>query len=226
MGIIGVQGGCPAARCCIVTVEEIVDDLDAPPNACILPSWVITAICVVPGGAFPSYAHGYYERDNAAYIEWDAIAKTAILSRTGLERMFWRLGILPIRTKGRREQSDANGNHDHRRLATVAKSIYLLIGIFDGGKSCPVTHVRDCPIYESGTIKQASVLPLSIGDGELAETADAAVSREIFAYWLQGGRVDVGFLGAAHDRFANLNSTLLAIMAIQSSPARRVGRNR
>ena len=75
-GIIGVQKEAAlAARCCIVTVEEIVDDLDAPPNACILPSWVITAICEVPGGAFPSYAHGYYERDNAAYIEWDAIAK-------------------------------------------------------------------------------------------------------------------------------------------------------
>src|SRR5206468_11186862 len=54
-------------------------------------------------------------------------------------------------------------------------------------------------------------LPLSIGDGELAETADAVVSvPEIFAYWLQGGRIDVGFLGAAQiDRFGNLNSTVV-----------------
>jgi glutaconate CoA-transferase subunit B len=54
-------------------------------------------------------------------------------------------------------------------------------------------------------------LPLSIGDGELAETADAVVSvPEIFAYWLQPGRIDVGFLGAAQiDRFANLNSTVI-----------------
>ena len=75
-GIIGVQKEAAlAARCCIVTVEEIVDDLKAPLNACILPSWVITAICEVPGGASPSYSHGYYERDNTAYIEWDAIAK-------------------------------------------------------------------------------------------------------------------------------------------------------
>ena len=61
-------------------------------------------------------------------------------------------------------------------------------------------------IYESGTIgSKPDVLPLSIGDGELAETADAVVSTvEIFSYWLQGGRVDVGFLGAAQiDRFAN-----------------------
>ena len=67
-------------------------------------------------------------------------------------------------------------------------------------------------IYESGTIgAKPSVLPLSIGDGELAETADSVVSvPEIFAYWLQAGRVDVGFLSAAQiDRFANLNSTVI-----------------
>ncbi|MFO1467229.1 MAG: CoA-transferase [Steroidobacteraceae bacterium] len=67
-------------------------------------------------------------------------------------------------------------------------------------------------IYESGTIgAKPGVLPLSIGDGELAETATAVVSLpEIFAYWLQAGRVDVGFLGAAQiDRFGNLNSTVI-----------------
>jgi glutaconate CoA-transferase subunit B len=67
-------------------------------------------------------------------------------------------------------------------------------------------------IYESGTIgAKPDVLPLSIGDGELSETADAVVSSpEIFAYWLQGGRIDVGFLGAAQiDRFANINSTVI-----------------
>lgn len=67
-------------------------------------------------------------------------------------------------------------------------------------------------IYESGTIgTRPEVLPLSIGDGELAERADVVVSvPEIFAYWLQGGRVDVGFLSAAQiDRFGNLNSTVI-----------------
>ena len=67
-------------------------------------------------------------------------------------------------------------------------------------------------IYESGTIgAKPTRLPLSIGDGELAETADAVVSvPEIFNYWLQAGRIDVGFLGAAQiDRFANLNSTVV-----------------
>ena len=75
------------------------------------------------------------------------------------------------------------------------------------------THAPGCVlVYESGTIgAKPTELPLSIGDGELADTADAVVSvPELFAYWLQGGRVDVGFLGAAQiDRFANLNSTVI-----------------
>jgi glutaconate CoA-transferase subunit B len=75
------------------------------------------------------------------------------------------------------------------------------------------THAPDCVlIYESGTIgAKPQELPLSIGDGELAETADAVVSvPEMFAYWLQGGRIDVGFLGAAQiDRRGNLNSTVI-----------------
>ena len=75
------------------------------------------------------------------------------------------------------------------------------------------THAPGCVlIYESGAIgAKPEHLPLSIGDGELAETADAVVSvPEIFGYWLQGGRIDVGFLGAAQiDRFGNLNSTVI-----------------
>jgi glutaconate CoA-transferase, subunit B len=76
-----------------------------------------------------------------------------------------------------------------------------------------LSHAPDAVlIYESGPIgAKPSVLPLSIGDGNLAETADTVVSTpEIFRYWLQGGRVDVGFLGAAQlDRFANINTTVI-----------------
>jgi glutaconate CoA-transferase, subunit B len=76
-----------------------------------------------------------------------------------------------------------------------------------------LTHAPETVlIYESGTIgAKPSVLPLSIGDGELGETADAIVSTiEIFSYWLQGGRVDLGFLGAAQiDRFANINTSVI-----------------
>lgn len=76
-----------------------------------------------------------------------------------------------------------------------------------------LTHApRIVLVYESGTIgSKPARLPLSIGDGELGETADAVVPvPEIFSYWLQGGRIDVGFLGAAQiDRFGNLNSTVI-----------------
>lgn len=75
------------------------------------------------------------------------------------------------------------------------------------------THAAQCTlIYESGCIgSKPTRLPLSIGDGDLADTADSVVSvPEIFAYWLQAGRVDVGFLGAAQlDRFGNINSTVI-----------------
>jgi glutaconate CoA-transferase subunit B len=67
-------------------------------------------------------------------------------------------------------------------------------------------------VYESGTIgAKPTTLPLSIGDGELAETADSVVSvPEIFNYWLQPGRIDTGFLGAAQiDRYANINTTVI-----------------
>ena len=75
-GILGVQKEAAlAAKRCIVTVEEIVDDLNAPMNACVLPSWALTAVCHVPGGAHPSYALGYSARDNRFYQAWDAIAR-------------------------------------------------------------------------------------------------------------------------------------------------------
>jgi glutaconate CoA-transferase subunit B len=76
-----------------------------------------------------------------------------------------------------------------------------------------LTHAPEVVlIYESGTIgAKPDVLPLSIGDGNLAEHADTVVSiPEIFRYWLQGGRVDVGFLGAAQvDKFGNINTTVI-----------------
>jgi glutaconate CoA-transferase subunit A len=76
-GIVGVQKEAVlAARRSIVTVEEIVDDLDLKsPNAVVLPSWTVSAVVAAPGGAHPSYAHGYYARDNAFYFAWDKISR-------------------------------------------------------------------------------------------------------------------------------------------------------
>ncbi|WP_085033595.1 CoA transferase subunit A [Ensifer aridi] len=76
-GIVGVQKEAVlAAKRSIVTVEEIVDELAPPsPNSVVLPSWAVTAVAHVPGGAFPSYAHGHYPRNNAFYIRWDEISR-------------------------------------------------------------------------------------------------------------------------------------------------------
>jgi glutaconate CoA-transferase subunit A len=75
-GITGVQKEAVlAAKRAIVTVEEIVDELTPLPGAVVLPAWVLDAVAVAPGGAAPSYAHGYYDRDNAAYRAWDTISR-------------------------------------------------------------------------------------------------------------------------------------------------------
>jgi glutaconate CoA-transferase subunit A len=76
-GIVGVQKQAVlAAKRAIVTVEETVDDLAAPGlNCVVLPAWTITAIAVVPGGAYPSYAQGYYRRANSFYTQWDEISR-------------------------------------------------------------------------------------------------------------------------------------------------------
>ena len=83
-GIIGVQKEAAlAARRVIVTVEEVVDDFDAPTvrgpqrrdAVVVLPAWTLSAVCHTPGGAHPSYAAGYSKRDNAFYTEWDAISR-------------------------------------------------------------------------------------------------------------------------------------------------------
>ena len=100
------------------------------------------------------------------------------------------------------------------RLLTNRAVCFVGIGLPSAAANLArATHAPDVVlIYESGTIgAKPDVLPLSIGDGELAETADTVVSTpEIFRYWLQGGRVDIGFLGAAQlDRFCNLNSTVI-----------------
>lgn len=76
-GIVGVQKEVVlASKRALVTVEEVVDDLDPPsPNSVVLPSWTVDVVAVVPGGATPSYTHGYYNRDNAFYLDWDPISR-------------------------------------------------------------------------------------------------------------------------------------------------------
>lgn len=86
-GITGVQKEAVlAAKHAIVTVEEIVDELQPPsPNSTLLPYWTVSAVVEAPGGARPSYAHGYYGRDNAFYTEWDNIARDRASFQTWID---------------------------------------------------------------------------------------------------------------------------------------------
>ena len=75
-GIVGIQKEAVlAAKRVVVTVEEIVNRLEPVPGGIVIPSWVISSVVHTPGGARPSYVHGYYGRDSAFYREWDAIAR-------------------------------------------------------------------------------------------------------------------------------------------------------
>lgn len=107
-------------------------------------------------------------------------------------------------------------------MMTIAASRALsdgdvcFVGIGAPSAACNLARLTRCPkltlIYESGTLgTRPNILPLSIGDGELAETAVATVSvPEMFRYWLQGGHISIGFLGAAQlDRFGNINTTVI-----------------
>lgn len=103
-GIIGVQKEAVlASRRSLVTVEEIVEDFaDIHPNACILPHWTIASIAHVPGGAHPSYAHGYYARDNAAYVAWDEVSGNRETFRNWMEENVLKVGpeIFSTRVEG------------------------------------------------------------------------------------------------------------------------------
>ncbi len=118
--------------------------------------------------------------------------------------------------------SEGAGEYSAAEMMTVAASRALrnddvcFVGIGAPSVACNLARLTHAPgitlIYESGTIAtRPDVLPLSIGDPELCDTALCTVSvPEMFAYWLQGGRISVGFLGGAQiDRFANINSTVI-----------------
>jgi glutaconate CoA-transferase subunit A len=86
-GILGVQKETVLASArSIVTVEEVVDELELRPRGIVLPAWVVDAVAVAPGGAHPSYAHGYYDRDNDFYVRWDAVSRDRDRFREWMQR--------------------------------------------------------------------------------------------------------------------------------------------
>ncbi len=289
-GLTGIQKEAAlAARRVLVTVEEVVDTLEPRPGVVVLPTWVVDAVALVPGGAHPSYAAGYSVRDNAFYREWDAISR----DRAAFGRWLGECARLEPGEPGELGESGKPGEAerpgeqgegaegeekgevvDPAGVATAvsvtgATAVVVAAAPSSAAHSpeadpeatpepAPGTAPESAPectpdelmevnaaralagartcfvgiglpstaanlarrtvnpdlvlVYESGTIgSKPTRLPLSIGDGELADTADSVVSvPEMFNYWLQGGRIDVGFLGAAQvDRFANINTTVV-----------------
>ena len=195
-GIVGVQKEAVlAATRAIVTVEEIVDRFDGVgTNAVILPSWTIDAIVEVPGGAHPSYAHGYYARDNAFYVGWDAIARDRDRFREWIDQHVMDAGPSSFATApsgqavdGARPGDAMTPTYSASEMMTVAAARALgnddicFVGIGLPSAACNLARLTHAPrltlVYESGTLEtKPTVLPLSIGDGELCETALTTVS--------------------------------------------------
>ena len=223
-GILGVQKEAVLASArSIVTVEEIVDELEPRPGAIVLPRWVVDAVARRAGR-------------RASVVRARLLrARQRLLRRVGRDQP--RPRPLPrvdaaarprhgdvastTRLPGSRSRRDAattRRRDDGRRGGAAARRTTPSASSASACRASPRTSrgARTRPAACSSTraarsARSRRTLPLSIGDGELAETADAVVSvPEMFAYWLQGGRIDVGFLGAAQiDRHGNLNSTVI-----------------
>ena len=167
---------------------------------------------------------GFSVRDNAFYKAWDAISKdrdafTAwidkhVMGTADFAEYCESVGhLMPEYTTD--ELMIVNAARQLGALAAAGKrQCFVGIGLPSTAANLArrLYPIEPVLIYESGCIgSKPTRLPLSIGDGELAETTDAVVSvPEIFAYWLQAGRIDIGFLsGAQLDKFANINSTVI-----------------
>src|SRR5579859_5907286 len=151
-------------------------------------------------------------------MRWITRSVTTPITRDGTRSAGTGARLLP----GQKRSAVADLDYTSDEMMTVAAARALRDGMicFVGiGLPSVAANLARCThapglvlIYESGTIgAKPDVLPLSIGDGVLAQTADAVVSvPEIFNYWLQPGRIDVGFLGAAQiDKFGNINTTVI-----------------
>ena len=220
-GITGVQKEAVLASArSVVTVEEIVDELDPRPGAVVLPGWTVSFVARAPGGAHPSYALGYSARDNDYYVAWDAIARERGTFTRWLDEQVYAVPAGQLMTSQMSVDQAVSYTADEMMTVSAARALRdgmtCFVGIGLPSSAANLARATHAPslvlIYESGTIgAKPGQLPLSIGDGMLAETADAVVSvPEIFNYWLQPGRIDVGFLGAAQiDKFGNINTTVI-----------------
>ena len=213
-GIPGVQKEAVlAAKRSLVTVEQIVDELELRPGGMIIPGWAVDAVALAPGGSQP-VLHARHHR-----------TRQRLLPRVGQDQPRPR-AVHDVDGRACPHRSADVVSATTTASAAEVQTVVAARGL-TGKRSCfigvgrPSTaailarmvHNPDLVlVYESGTIgAKPSRVPLSIGDGELAQTADAVVSvPEMFNYWIGPGRIEVAFLGAAQiDRHANLNSTVI-----------------
>ena len=217
----------------IVTVEEIVDRLEAPAGAERRRAAALGGqrrvrgegrrVPVVRARLLPAQQRVLQAvgRHRARSRHLHRVDRSARARHEGLRRVQAQPGEEPPQGSAAHGQcltttytADEMMTIAAARMVRNGAALFVGIGLPSAAANLArLTHAPDTVlIYESGTIgTKPNVLPLSIGDGELAETADAVVSvPEMFAYWLQGGRIDLGFLGAAQiDRFANINTTVI-----------------
>jgi glutaconate CoA-transferase subunit A len=116
-GIIGEQKEAAfAAKKVILTAEEIVDEsvIRSDPNRTMIPGFIVSAVCHVPGAAHPSYAQGYYDRDNDFYLKWDKISENAVYVKAYLDE--WVYGV-----KDRLEFWQKLGSETHERLKVESR---------------------------------------------------------------------------------------------------------
>lgn len=219
-----------AARRTLVTVEEIVDELEIWPNACVLPSHAVAAVCHMPCGALPSRTPGYHEAGGGFAGAWDEIAGDRAGFRAWLGRHVLGAGnaadamsdpaaagaasLVPTGAAATRGASATEG-------MTVAAARML-----ENGTTCLVGPGLSSQVAALARLAHAPGLVAipawePAGDGPVAALDDHVGAAESQRYWLQGGRIDVGLLEAGQiDRFGNLNSSMIG--GSRTRPARRL----
>ena len=203
-----------------MTVEEIVDALPPAMNGIVLPHWVVTAVCIVRAVRILRTCR---TTTRATTVSISAGTRSRAIARTfppWMDRHVLGSRDHAAFLASLREGRVSDWTADEMMTIAAARLLWdgcvCFVGIGLPSAACNLARLTHAPdivlIYESGTLgTRPDVLPLSIGDGELAETAACVVPLpEVFSYYLQAGRVDVGFLGAAQiDRYGNLNSTVI-----------------
>jgi glutaconate CoA-transferase subunit A len=206
-GIVGIQKEAVlAARASIVTVEQVVDELHAPMNACFLPHWAL-AVCEVLRRPPELRARLLRSRQrllprlgrSRATAHLPRVDEAACSERRRTRSSHSAEVTAPA---GRTPMADrVHRDHDHRGRRRLKNGTVCFVGIgmpSAAANLAPHPRARRSPVYESGTIGAKTRRCRCRSATASSPHADTVVSiPEIFRYWLQGGRVDVGFLGAA-----------------------------